>query len=352
MLTNTLSASRLVSRQGLRLAAARSVRLLSTAPEPYDVIVIGGGPGGYPAAIKAGQLGMRVACVEKRGTLGGTCLNVGCIPSKALLHSSHLYEEAAHGWGPHGISADNVKMDLDKLMQHKAKTVSGLTGGIEGLFKKYKVDYYKGAGEILAAGSVKCHSIDGTDPITLSTKDIVIATGSEPASLPNVPVDEKSIVTSTGALELSAVPKKMIVIGAGVIGLEMGSVWRRLGAEVTVVEFLDRITPGMDDEVAKTLQRLFKKREWHVHARPPFPLPFPTRDDPLYGPPIVPVRGMRRHHAQFGAGYPPILSLTPSPPPYALFTHPTLLYITQRASNSSLAQSAWAQRRSPAAASP
>merc|ERR550537_950773 len=150
-------------------------RLMSTAAEPYDVIVVGGGPGGYPAAIKAGQLGLKVACIEKRGTLGGTCLNVGCIPSKALLHSSHLYEEAAHGWGPHGISADNVKMDLSKLMEHKDKTVTGLTGGIEGLFKKYKVDYFKGTGEILSASSVKCTPIDGSEAVTLSTKDIVIA---------------------------------------------------------------------------------------------------------------------------------------------------------------------------------
>merc|ERR1712087_41244 len=234
-------------------------RALSTS-EPYDVVVIGGGPGGYPAAIKAGQLGLRVACIESRGRLGGTCLNVGCIPSKALLHSSHLYEEAAHGWGPHGISADNVKMDLGKLMQHKDKTVKGLTGGIEGLFKKYKVDYIKGTGEITSAGSVKAHPIDGGDAVSLSTKNIVIATGSVPASLPNVPVDEKVIVTSTGALDLSKVPEKMIVIGAGVIGLEMGSVWRRLGSKVTVVEFLDRITPGMDTEVASGLQKIFKKQ--------------------------------------------------------------------------------------------
>ena len=244
----------------VRGGAVRGARLLSTAAEPYDVVVIGGGPGGYPAAIKAGQMGLRVACIEKRGRLGGTCLNVGCIPSKALLHSSHLYEEAAHGWGPHGISADNVKMDLGKLMEHKSKTVSGLTGGIEGLFKKYKVDYFKGTGEILGAGSVKCHPIEGGEEVTLSTKDIVIATGSEPASLPNVPIDEKVIVTSTGALELTEVPKKMIVIGAGVIGLEMGSVWRRLGAEVEVIEFLDRITPGIDDEIAKAYQRVLKKQ--------------------------------------------------------------------------------------------
>jgi dihydrolipoamide dehydrogenase len=240
----------------------RAVRLMSTSTEAYDVVIIGGGPGGYPAAIKAGQLGLRVACIEKRGRLGGTCLNVGCIPSKALLHSSHLYEEAAHGWGPHGISAENVKMDLDKLMQHKNKTVTGLTGGIEGLFKKYKVDYFKGSGEILSAGSVKINVIEGgSEPAMLSTKNIVIATGSEPASLSGVEVDEKTIVTSTGALDLSEVPKSMVVIGAGVIGLEMGSVWRRLGAQVTVVEFLDRITPGMDDEVSNSMEKIFRKQK-------------------------------------------------------------------------------------------
>jgi dihydrolipoamide dehydrogenase len=243
----------------LRSAARSSRRLLSTSAEPYDVIVIGGGPGGYPAAIKAGQLGLRVACIESRGRLGGTCLNVGCIPSKALLHSSHLYEEAAHGWGPHGISADNVKMDLGKLMEHKAKTVTGLTGGIEGLLKKYKVDYFKGTGEILKAGSVKVNPIEG-DAQTLATKNIVIATGSVPASLPGVPVDEKVICTSTGALDLTEIPKKMIVIGAGVIGLEMGSVWRRLGSEVEVIEFLDHITPGVDSEIATNFQRTLKKQ--------------------------------------------------------------------------------------------
>jgi len=258
-------------------------RLLSTSAEPYDVVVIGGGPGGYPAAIKAGQLGLRVACIESRGRLGGTCLNVGCIPSKALLHSSHLYEEAAHGWGPHGISADNVKMDLGKLMEHKAKTVTGLTGGIEGLLKKYKVDYFKGKGEILKAGSVKVTPIEGGEVATLDTKNIVIASGSVPASLPGVPVDETAITTSTGALDLKEIPKKMIVIGAGVIGLEMGSVWRRLGTEVRVLSPHVRATrsphatPAPHPRLTRALTRTLGRA---LTASRPSPLALTPRPHP------------------------------------------------------------------------
>jgi len=256
----SLLVARRASLRAPQLAASASRLRFLSSDAPYDVVIVGGGPGGYPAAIKAGQMGMRVACIEKRGRLGGTCLNVGCIPSKALLHSSHLYEEAAHGWGPHGISADNVKMDLDKLMAHKTKTVMGLTGGIEGLFKKYKVDYFVGMGEIKSAGTVECTPNDGSAKVTLKTKDIVIATGSDPAKLPGVPVDEKTIVTSTGALDLTSVPKSMVVVGGGVIGLEMGSVWRRLGSEVTVVEFMDNIGGPMDSEMATALLRIFKKQ--------------------------------------------------------------------------------------------
>tara|TARA_R110001583_G_scaffold184213_2_gene343358 strand:- start:19276 stop:20682 length:1407 start_codon:yes stop_codon:yes gene_type:complete len=227
--------------------------------ETYDIVVIGGGPGGYVCAIRAAQLGLKVACVEKRGTLGGTCLNVGCIPSKALLHSSHLFEEADKHFDIHGIDINTPKVNLEKMMARKDKVVDSNVKGIEFLFKKNKVTYVKGAGEIVSATEVKVALLDGGEE-TLSAKNIVIATGSEVTPLPGVAIDEKQIVSSTGALELSSVPKKLVVIGAGVIGLELGSVWRRLGSEVTVIEYLDRILPGMDDELAKQTQRIFAKQ--------------------------------------------------------------------------------------------
>ena len=219
----------------------------------YDLVVIGGGPGGYVGAIKAAQLGMKVACVEKRGALGGTCLNVGCIPSKALLDISHKYHAAEHEYGDLGIKA-SVKLDVKKMMARKGDIVKGLTQGIEGLFKKNKVDYVKGHGTIADANTVKV----GKE--TLKTKNIMIATGSEVMPLPGVKIDEKVVVSSTGALELTSVPKKMVVIGGGVIGLEMGSVWSRLGADVTVVEYLDRITPGMDGGLSKEFQKILTKQ--------------------------------------------------------------------------------------------
>jgi dihydrolipoamide dehydrogenase len=224
----------------------------------FDLVVIGGGPGGYVAAIRAAQLGMNVACVEKRGALGGTCLNVGCIPSKALLHSSEIYEHTAHGLEDHGIKVDGVKLDLKGMMGRKEKVVDDLTKGIEFLFKKNKVTYLIGEGKITAPGSVEVKS--GRKKQTLTTGKILIATGSEVTPLPGVKIDEDRIVSSTGALALKKVPKKMVVIGGGVIGLELGSVWRRLGAEVEVVEFLDRLVPGMDGDLAKTLQRTLKKQ--------------------------------------------------------------------------------------------
>ena len=222
--------------------------------ETYDVVFIGGGPGGYNGAIRAGQLGLKVACVEKRKTLGGTCLNVGCIPSKALLHATELYETAEKDFAGMGIKA-SVSLDHKQLMASKDKTVEGLTQGIAYLFKKNNVDHIPGTGKIVDANTV---DVDGK---TLKTKNIVISTGSEVATLPGIDIDEERIVSSTGALELSKVPGKMIVIGGGVIGLELGSVWRRLGAEVTVVEYLDHILPGMDAEVQKMGLRVFKKQK-------------------------------------------------------------------------------------------
>ena len=225
--------------------------------DQYDLVVIGGGPGGYVAAIRAAQLGMKTACVEMRGSLGGTCLNVGCIPSKHLLHASHAFEEATHGFEKLGIVAKDVSLDLKQMMASKDEVVTGLTQGIEFLFKKNKVDYVKGRGRIAGRDKVIAETDDGEK--TLKTKNILIATGSETTPLPGVEIDEKKIVTSTGALELKKVPKKLVVIGGGVIGLEMGVVWQRLGAEVEVVEFLDKILPTMDGEVSKQMQRILKK---------------------------------------------------------------------------------------------
>ena len=224
----------------------------------FDLVIIGGGPGGYVAAIRAAQLGMNVACVEKRGALGGTCLNVGCIPSKALLHSSEIYEHTAHGLEDHGIKVGDVKLDLKGMMGRKEKIVDDLVKGIEFLFKKNKVTYIIGEGKITAPGQVEVKS--GRKKQSLTAGKILIATGSEVTPLPGVKIDEERIVSSTGALALKKVPKKMVVIGGGVIGLELGSVWRRLGAEVEVVEFLDRLVPGMDGDLAKTLQRSLKKQ--------------------------------------------------------------------------------------------
>jgi dihydrolipoamide dehydrogenase len=225
----------------------------------YDVVIIGAGPGGYNAAVRAGQLGLKAAIVEKRATLGGTCLNVGCIPSKALLHVSELYELAAKDFKGLGIDTSAPVINLPQFMQQKLDSVTALTKGVEFLMRKNKVEWLKGWGSIAGPGKVSVKAEDGTETIH-DAKNIVIATGSEPSGLPGVVVDNKRIVDSTGALSLPEIPKSLIVIGAGVIGLELGSVWRRLGAQVTVVEYLDRITPGLDEETAKTFQRSLAKQ--------------------------------------------------------------------------------------------
>ena len=225
----------------------------------YDLIVIGTGPGGYVCAIRAAQLGLKTAVVEKRATHGGTCLNVGCIPSKALLHASESFEDISKHFPALGIIAASPKLDLKKMMSFKDEGVTGNVKGVEFLLKKNKVDAFFGTARIQAAGKVSVTDREGKAQ-TLETKSIVIATGSDVASLRGVEIDETVVVSSTGALELSKVPKKLLVIGAGVIGLELGSVWRRLGAEVTVVEFLDRVLPGMDAEVGSQFQRIMSKQ--------------------------------------------------------------------------------------------
>ncbi len=225
----------------------------------YDLIVIGTGPGGYVCAIRATQLGMKVAVVEKSPTLGGTCLNVGCMPSKALLHASEMFHEAGHSLAKMGIGVSAPKLDLPAMMDFKQQGIDGNVKGVEYLMKKNKIDVLRGAGRIIAAGQVEVTTADGKKQ-TVETKNIVIATGSDVAKLKGVEIDEKRIVSSTGALSLDKVPGKLLIVGAGVIGLELGSVWRRLGAQVTVVEFLDRILPGMDGEIARQFQRILEKQ--------------------------------------------------------------------------------------------
>ena len=226
---------------------------------PYDLIVIGTGPGGYVCAIRAAQLGLKTAVVEKNATFGGTCLNIGCIPSKALLHASELFEEAGHSFAKMGIGVSAPKLDLAAMMAFKDQGVDSNVKGVDFLLRKNKVDTFRGAGRIVAAGKVEVKGEDGKTQ-TLDTKSIVIATGSDVARLKGIDIDEKRIVSSTGALTLPEVPKHLLVVGAGVIGLELGSVWRRLGAQVTVVEFMDTVLPGMDAEVRRQAQRLFEKQ--------------------------------------------------------------------------------------------
>ena len=225
---------------------------------PYDLVVIGTGPGGYVCAVRAAQLGMKVAVVEKDATLGGTCLNVGCMPSKALLHASEMFEEAGHSFAKMGVSVAAPKLDLPAMMNFKQQGIDGNVKGVEFLMKKNKIDVIHGRGKILGTGKVEVSGNPSTQLV--ETKNIVIATGSDIARLKGIDIDEKRIVSSTGALSLENVPGKLLIVGAGVIGLELGSVWHRLGAEVVVVEFLDRILPGMDGEVARQFQRILEKQ--------------------------------------------------------------------------------------------
>jgi dihydrolipoamide dehydrogenase len=225
----------------------------------YDLVVIGTGPGGYVCAIRAAQLGMKVAVVEKNATLGGTCLNVGCMPSKALLYASEMFEEAGHSFAKMGVSVSAPKLDLPSMMNFKQQGIDGNVKGVDFLMKKNKIDVIHGTGKILGTGKVEVTASDGKAQ-TVETKNIVIASGSDIARLKGIEIDEKRIVSSTGALSLDKVPEKLLIVGAGVIGLELGSVWHRLGAQVTVVEFLDRILPGMDGEIAKQFQRILEKQ--------------------------------------------------------------------------------------------
>ena len=227
--------------------------------EKYDILVIGGGPGGYVAAIKAAQLGKKVACIDNKEFLGGTCLNVGCIPSKSLLNTTHKYHEAKHNFSSKGIECKDVSFSLEKIMEVKYSTLSGLGQGIAGLFKKNKIDYFNGIGEFETNNRILINSNNGEN-VTAEAENIIIATGSVPVTLPGIEIDEEKTVTSDGALSLKKVPNKMIVIGAGVIGLELGSVWSRLGASVEVVEFADNILPGFDLDVRKEAKKIFEKQ--------------------------------------------------------------------------------------------
>jgi dihydrolipoamide dehydrogenase len=226
---------------------------------PYDVVVIGTGPGGYECAIRAAQLGLKTAVVEKNATFGGTCLNVGCIPSKAMLHASELYEEAGESFGKMGIKVGKPSVDLPALLKYKQGNVDANVNGVAFLFKKNKIDTFRGTGRIAAPGKIEVNTDDGKTQ-TVETKNIIIATGSDVARLNGIAIDEKRVVSSTGALELPQVPQKLVVVGAGIIGMELGSVWRRLGAQVTVVEFLDHLLPGIDGEVARNFHRLQEKQ--------------------------------------------------------------------------------------------
>ncbi len=231
--------------------------------EKFDAIVIGGGPGGYVCAIRLAQLGKKTACIEYRGTLGGTCLNIGCIPSKNLLNLSENFQKAKN-FSKVGIEISDIKLNLDKMMKNKDKAVTVLTKGVEFLFKKNKVSYFKGFGSFVSDKKIKIKGSDGKDS-EIEGENIIIATGSEPSQMPNINFDEERIVSSTGALSLKKVPKKMIVIGGGYIGLEMGSVWSRLGSDVHVIEFLDHITPGMDKEISNEFMKILKKQNIKFH---------------------------------------------------------------------------------------
>ncbi|KAG2731336.1 hypothetical protein G9P44_005752 [Scheffersomyces stipitis] len=249
------------SFSGRAAGSARMAQFVRYASTKYDVVVIGGGPGGYVAAIKAAQLGYNTACIEKRGALGGTCLNVGCIPSKSLLNNSHLYHQIKHDSENRGIAIDGeVSVNFPKLMEAKEKAVKQLTGGIEMLFKKNKVTYIKGSGAFVDEKKVSVTPIDGSEELELEADHFIVATGSEPTPFPGITIDEERIVTSTGVLALKEIPKRLSIIGGGIIGLEMASVYSRLGSEVTVIEFQNAIGAGMDAEVAKTSQKLLAKQ--------------------------------------------------------------------------------------------